>query len=951
MRIAGTETFAPELLEDLAEAGDVAPETAEAALRMSLAGGPDEISPGWWKWGSCRGLDVNEMYPERGEASSHLRDLCAERCAVQAECLSAALTVNEQFGIWGGTSGRGRRLMRRTLRQAGLLAAVGEEAYVAWREPGAERVAEDVAPEREAPAEPWPHQAAAVEAIVEELADGGVCQVAMATASGKTHVGAWAARDLDVDQVVVLAPALSLVAQTARIWDADPAWAGVPMLAVCSDAGDVEGLDATTDPAEVAAFVDEHPRCLIVGTYASSDVLAEAGVEWELVIADEAHHLAGAAGKAHASLVREEIPARRVLYMTATPRQYRRRHGGGSEAVDMTPDGPFGPRVFSLSLSDAVEAGAIADYRVLVAGVEAETFERVASDPELADVDPHLFAGAIAVVEAMGDHRLGSCVSFHSRVERARQFARLVGKVAERLTAERPSGPGWSGYVHGGTSVRIRDRLLARLADERSWGVVANARALGEGVDLPSLDAVAIVDAKSSEVDVLQAAGRALRRPGSKTVGTVLLPVLLTRGAGRGDPLSGADERSLELVAGVLRALSSHDTDLASRLETLRRELAKQSVRSGRGRPGVGQLLRKVSARGLISSRVELQLPEGALSDLAGAVALYVVRDCTDDWDEAYGRLLAWTEEHGHCRIPQSEDLPVYPGAKTTLGQWCSRQRTLRKRGLLAPDRVEALESLPRWMWDARAEAWWEKFDALADFIRVHDRLPLQKERWQGVRVGSFVNTCRSARTDHDGKWLEQFPDRIEALEALPHWRWVGRAEHARWEENFQRLCRYVEEHGHAHPSTGETVDGFNIGRWVTKQRSKIRAGRRTAEQIERLRSLPGWVDDYRDVSTDLWEDGFQRLSAYAGDHGGPPKQDYVSEDGFRLGSWVAKQRQAYRGQRGQLADDQIERLERVPGWFWSRDERPECGDCGRHHQSLHAALTCDEKNGIRVAS
>ena len=72
---------------------------------------------------------------------------------------------------------------------------------------------------------------------------------------------------------------------------------------------------------------------------------------------------------------------------------------------------------------------------------------------------------------------LSSVVSFHTRVDRAASFAVLVGEVAEALDySERPAAPGMAAWIDGSTSVRIRDRLLARLVEEGSWGVVSNAK-------------------------------------------------------------------------------------------------------------------------------------------------------------------------------------------------------------------------------------------------------------------------------------------------------------------------------------------------------------------------------------------------------------------------------------------------------------------------------------------
>lgn len=910
----------PAAAEVAAHAGRVDVDVLEAAVSIALTGGPDDRTPDWKRWASCSTSTTDELYAGGVTRSGkELLRRCREDCAVQAECLAYALGNGEREGIWGGTTDAGRRRLRNVLRDAGFLGVVGEEAYIAWRDESADR--EPVAPpERRRIDRPWPHQAAAVAAVVDEISTGGPCQISMATASGKTHVALWAADELPVDQVLVLVPSLSLITQTAAIWRSDARWAETPMLAVCSDTGGE--LEATTDPMAVRAIADRGP-CVVFATYQSSEVLVEAGVEWGLVIADEAHHLAGDVDKAYAAIVRREIPAARTLYMTATPRRYRRKRDRSDvELVSMDDERAFGPRVFTFSLSDAIAAGVVADYRVIVAAVDQATFDKVAAHPELVDVDPHLLAGAIAVVQTMAQQNLSSCVSFHTKVDRARRFSALIGQVADLFPDLRPDHAGWAGFVHGAASVSIRERLLARLSDPRTWGVLANAKALGEGVDLPALDAVAIVDPKNSETDVLQATGRALRVSGDK-VGTVLLPVLLASGGDPDDPLSGLDERSIDIVSGVLRALRAHDADLGSRLDTTRRALTRRSVGTGRRASDIGLILRQSAARHLLRSRVEFHLPGGALGDLAGAMALHLVRETTATWEESFARLQIWTDEHGTCRIPQSDPEPAAEGLTWTLGGWCSRQRTLFKRGLLPPERVEQLEALPGWIWDGRAEPWWEKLEVLRGYVDEHGKLPGQFDEWRGVKVGNFLWGCRAGYKDHEGRWLQAFPDRVAALEAIPGWSWDART--SWWEGHYEQLAAWAAEYGHAHPSAGDLApDGFDLGKWVAKERQKIRAGKRTAEEAERLRSLPGWIDDFRDISDQLWQDGYERTRRYMELHGQQVPQAHVEADGYRLGAWGLKMRQGYahpHKRRGSLTAERVALLEAIPGWSWAPHE------------------------------
>jgi WhiB family redox-sensing transcriptional regulator len=63
--------------------------------------------------GVCAQVDPELWFPEKGGSTRAAKALCA-RCPVRPECLAYALTHDERFGIWGGTSERDRRRMKRT---------------------------------------------------------------------------------------------------------------------------------------------------------------------------------------------------------------------------------------------------------------------------------------------------------------------------------------------------------------------------------------------------------------------------------------------------------------------------------------------------------------------------------------------------------------------------------------------------------------------------------------------------------------------------------------------------------------------------------------------------------------------------------------------------------------------------------------------------------------------
>lgn len=75
----------------------------------------------WREDAVCRGLDPELFYPvtEAGPGRAQVdqaKQVC-RRCPVSPECLAEALSRDEPFGVWGGTSAGERRAIKR--RKAG----------------------------------------------------------------------------------------------------------------------------------------------------------------------------------------------------------------------------------------------------------------------------------------------------------------------------------------------------------------------------------------------------------------------------------------------------------------------------------------------------------------------------------------------------------------------------------------------------------------------------------------------------------------------------------------------------------------------------------------------------------------------------------------------------------------------------------------------------------------
>lgn len=776
---------------------------------------------------------------------------------------------------------------------------------------------------RKARPTPRDHQNEAITAVAQGLQAADRGQLIMACGTGKTYVTLWIKEQLDAQKTLVLVPSLGLLSQLLREWTFAAA-TPFEVLCVCSDQtvgtrGNDEAIHSvadlafpvTSDADEVKSFLRGSGNRVVFSTYQSSAVIAAAQSDpaipaFDLAVADEAHRCAGKVGSDFTAILdNAQIRSAKRLFATATPRIYsstvhKAAEDRGVEVVGMDNVALFGEVLYSLPFGKAIERKLLTDYRVVIIGVDDPTIAQWIARRELVstgtgiETDSESLAAQIGLLKAIKDYDLKRIISFHSRVNRAENFTTDIRQIMEWISDEhRPSGTLRTDFVSGNMPASKRkiklDQLKTLGADER--GVLSNARCLSEGVDVPSLDGVAFIDPRSSQVDIIQAVGRAIRLSPDKKAGTIVLPVFLKEGE---DAVSTIEASNFKPIWEVLDALKAHDDVLACELDQIRTEMGR--------RPGTG-----VSTGEL--GKIGIDLPATVDESFGGALRTCLVEQVTASWNFWFGLLEVYVKENGSAWVSAKYVTPN--GYK--LGAWVHAQRKSRLRKQISQDRAERLESLPDWVWDAYLEAWEEGFTQLMEYVNLHGdaKAPLAHITSQGFKLGNWLSKVRSAKLKN-----KLSHDRIQRLEALPGWSWDILAE--KWEEGFKLLEQYVNQHGNASvPHHHVTSQGYKLGKWVEQQRRMRSNNKLSQDRIRRLEPIPGWL-----WGTGLkipkylkgWDEGFRRLKEFT-DREGHAKvpTNFKSADGYQLGMWASRQRKT----KSDLTQERTTRLEALPGWYW----------------------------------
>ena len=437
---------------------------------------------------------------------------------------------------------------------------------------------------------PRPHQQKAISAAVQHFLDNKQARgkLLMPCGTGKSLTAFWIAQSLKSKITLVVVPSLSLIKQSVEDWTRElvaqntspvPEW-----LCVCSDqsVGDVSkdefvesvydlGLPVTTDPQEIQEFLQRRSTVqrIVFVTYQSSPVFAKAArsakAKIDLAILDEAHKTAGEKGKTYSTLLLDNnLGIQRRLFMTATERI--QKSGSSDEVVSMDDAGIYGKCFYHLSFKEAIHAkpSIISDYKILTVFVTDREIKLAIQEQSFVSdagfgieaVDARQVAAAIALRRAYKENGIKHAVSFHRSILSASDFANLQ----ERLNGLKSLRPRIECFhISSKKSAGERTELLTDFASsERS--LITNAKCLTEGVDVPAIDCVLFSDPKQSTIDIVQAAGRALRPFSGKKYGYIMLPIIVPDGISFVEFAESTDFRA---VSKVITSLSTQDERIA----------------------------------------------------------------------------------------------------------------------------------------------------------------------------------------------------------------------------------------------------------------------------------------------------------------------------------------------------------------------------------------------------
>ncbi|UNE54984.1 DEAD/DEAH box helicase [Bartonella machadoae] len=467
--------------------------------------------------------------------------------------------------------------------------------------------------------EPRPHQIEAIQKVCDGLKEANRGKLIMACGTGKTFTSLKIAETLagQGKRVLFLVPSLALVSQTIREWTAD---AQIPLhsFAVCSDTKvgkrrknqeDILGMEtsdlalpATTDAQALAKEARENQAdamTVVFSTYHSIQVISDAqkdhGLpEFDLIICDEAHRTTGAvlgSDKSESEFVKVHdnsiIQGKKRLYMTATPKIFTDRLKRKADLSDtvlasMDDETLYGKQLYHYTFAEALEHKLLSPCKVIILVVNetevSKSIQRLITDKNyelILDYRTKIHGCYRALTKMdlkidLGDdpNPMRRALAFCKDIKTSKRICKRFNskKMKENLLAlheshkETPPLDCTFAHIDGTVSAKDRNKLLDWLKEdtgENTCRVLSNVRCLSEGVDVPALDAILFLHPRKSQIEIIQAIGRVMRRAEGKKRGYIILPVGIPAGI---PPVKALENNpKYDVIWQVINALRAHD--------------------------------------------------------------------------------------------------------------------------------------------------------------------------------------------------------------------------------------------------------------------------------------------------------------------------------------------------------------------------------------------------------
>ena len=220
----------------------------------------------------------------------------------------------------------------------------------------------------------------------------------------------------------------------------------------------------------------------------------------------------------------------------------------------------------------------------------------------------------------------------------------------------------------------------------------------------------------------------------------------------------------------------------------------------------------------------------------------------TQRWEYGYAKAKEYYVQHGDINVPATyvtED--GFPLGKWLKGHVQTNDKTGRLSIKVTAERKAKLDALG-FKWDAE-DSWAKRIAACKEYKAEHGDLNVSQQyvTVDGIWLGKWLYECRRAYKGEPNQRQKSLTlEQIQELNALGM-DWRTPAERA-WEEKYQAAAAMLEKMKQMsaaadskesrHLFNSEYPPSHSLRQWISRQKSLLRQGKLTNEQINKLHAL-----------------------------------------------------------------------------------------------------------------
>ena len=357
---------------------------------------------------------------------------------------------------------------------------------------------------------------------------------------GKTLISLWVAQRLGSNKIAIGVPTVVLLEQWLKV--IAQIFPDRPVLKVPGN-------------QDIASFVENHSKCIVITTYASSHKLI--GSVFDMKILDEAHHLTSInleASSSRAFVRILDVESSKQLALTATPKQLE----GTTDPNVISNDNreQFGEVIHRINLLWAIENNVVCDYVIQTILVDEGKIDDSIENKRL-------FLAAYCALKSMvnggspSHHLLIYCNDMYNSTVILGYVNALLRNDFSELAAD------CFAETYNSNMASQQQREILERFERSRLGIIICVYCLGEGWNCPLLDAVVFAENMSSNIRITQCAQRACRKNylESGKIAKTILPIL---------DMDEDDKQDLKTVREVIYQMGLEDATVSSKMSVYR---------------------------------------------------------------------------------------------------------------------------------------------------------------------------------------------------------------------------------------------------------------------------------------------------------------------------------------------------------------------------------------------